>query len=138
MWCETLDHFASRYDVIAPDLAGFGDSAHLESPDRIERHAEQVLAVLDRLGIMQFRLIGHSMGGMIAQHMAASAGERIDRMVLYGTGPFGHTRTRFETADMTRQRLLTEGVAATAGHIAATWFVAGKEHPAYEPCVEIG
>jgi pimeloyl-ACP methyl ester carboxylesterase len=138
MWRETLDHFASRYDVIAPDLAGFGNSARLESPDRIEDHAEQVLAVLDRLGIKQFRLIGHSMGGMIAQHMAASVGERIDRMVLYGTGPYGHTRTRFETADMTRQRLLTEGVSATARHIAATWFVAGKDAPAYETCVEIG
>lgn len=138
MWRETIDHFASRYDVIAPDLAGFGDSAHLESPDRIEHHAEQVLAVVDRLGIKGFRLIGHSMGGMIAQHMAASVGGRIDRMVLYGTGPYGHTRTRFETADMTRQRLLTQGVAVTARHIAATWFVAGKDAPAYETCVEIG
>lgn len=138
MWRETLDHFASRYDVIAPDLAGFGDSAHLASPERIEHHAEQVLALLDRQGMKQFRLIGHSMGGMIAQHMAASAGKRIDRMVLYGTGPCGHTRTRFETADVTRQRLVTEGVAATARHIAATWFVAGKNAPAYETCVEIG
>jgi pimeloyl-ACP methyl ester carboxylesterase len=138
MWHETLDHFASRYDVIAPDLAGFGDSAHLESPERIEHHAEQVLALLGRLGIEQFRLIGHSMGGMVAQHMAASAGERIERMVLYGTGPYGHTRTRFETADVTRQRLRTEGVAATARHIAATWFVAGMDAPAYEMCVEIG
>ena len=59
-------------------------------------------------------------------------------MVLYGTGPYGHTRTRFETADMTRQRLLTEGVAATARYIAATWFVAGKDAPAYETCVGIG
>jgi pimeloyl-ACP methyl ester carboxylesterase len=138
IWRESLDHFASRYDTVAPDLGGFGASAHLESPDRIEHHAEQVVALLDRLGIRQFRLIGHSMGGMIAQHMAATIGERIDRMVLYGTGPYGHTRTRFETADMTRQRLLTEGVAATARHIAATWFVAGKDAPAYETCVEIG
>jgi pimeloyl-ACP methyl ester carboxylesterase len=138
MWRETIDHFAPRYDVIAPDLAGFGDSANLEPPDRIEHHAMQVFALLDRLGIKRFGLIGHSMGGMIAQQMAASASERIDRMVLYGTGPYGHTRTRFETADMTRQRLLTEGVAATARHIAATWFVAGKDAPAYETCVEIG
>ena len=138
MWSETSNYFAARYDVIAPDLAGFGNSAHLESFDRIEHHAEQVLAHLDRLGIKQFRLIGHSMGGMIAQHMAASVGERIDKMVLYGTGPYGHTRTRFETADVTRQRLLTEGVAATARHIAATWFVAGKEASAYEVCVDIG
>ena len=50
MWRETLNHFASRYDVIAPDLAGFGNSAHLESPDRIEHHADQVLASSIGLG----------------------------------------------------------------------------------------
>jgi pimeloyl-ACP methyl ester carboxylesterase len=138
MWRETSSHFASQYDVIAPDLAGFGDSAHLQSPDRIEHHAEQVLTLLDRLEIKRFRLIGHSMGGMIAQHMAATVSERIERLVLYGTGPYGHTRTRFETADATRHRLQIEGVAATARHIAATWFVAGEDAPAYGTCVEIG
>lgn len=138
MWRDLTDHFSGRYDVIAPDLAGFGQSAHLTAPDRIEHHAEQVLALMDALGVERFRLLGHSMGGMITQHMAATAGDRIERMVLYGTGPFGHTRTRFETAEATRQRLLTEGVAATARHIAATWFVAGKQAEGYETCVEIG
>jgi len=138
MWRRQLALYSGRFDVVAPDLAGFGGSAHLPGPDRIAHHAESVLALLQRLGIARFTVVGHSMGGMIAQQLAAVAGERIDRLVLYGTGPGGGLAGRFESTAVSRRRLETDGVAATARHIAATWFVDGERAPDFPMCAAIG
>lgn len=138
MWRGEIEHFADRYDVVAPNLAGFGDSAHLAGPDRIEPHAKKVLDLLDHLGIETFHLVGHSMGGMVVQHMVRLAGDRIARVVLYGTGSCGRMPGRFETADASRQKLAADGVAATSRRIAATWFVKGEDAECYDLCTTIG
>ncbi|MCQ0988746.1 alpha/beta fold hydrolase [Jiella marina] len=138
MWRNQIERFSDMFDVIAPDLAGFGEAHAEASPDRIEAHAEFVLDLLSRLGIERFDLVGHSMGGMIVQEMARMAPERISRLVLYGTGPRGVMPDRFEPIETSRQRMRRDGVAATARRIAATWFRDGANAPAYPLCAELG
>ena len=138
MWADQIATFADSYDVIAPDLAGFGDSGHLVSPATIDAHACSVLDLLSDLGIERFHLLGHSMGGMIVQQMAALAGERISRLILYGTGPVGRLPDRFETMDQSRRRLADDGVEAAALRIAATWFVTGSHAKGFGVCAEEG
>ncbi|WP_282605511.1 alpha/beta fold hydrolase [Pelagibius sp. Alg239-R121] len=138
MWRDQVVRFSSDYDVIAPDLAGFGESGALVSPVTIEAHAQSVLDLLDDLGIEDFHLLGHSMGGMVVQQMAAKAGKRISRLILYGTGPVGKLPDRFETMEESRRRLSDDGVAATALRIAATWFVAGSHAAGFQVCAEEG
>ncbi len=138
MWEQQLSAFAQDFRCIAPNLAGFGDSAGLPAPDTIEGHARQVLHTLDRLGVAGFHLLGHSMGGMVVQQMAAMAPERIERLVLYGTGPVGLLPDRFESIETSRQRLASDGLAATARRIAATWFERGAEAEGYATCVREG
>jgi pimeloyl-ACP methyl ester carboxylesterase len=120
MWDKQFSSFTGRFRCIAPNLAGFGDSAHLHAPDTIEGHASQVLQTLDDLGIGSFRLLGHSMGGMVVQQMAAMAPERISKLVLYGTGPVGLLPNRFESIETSRRRLAADGLEATARRVAAT------------------
>jgi len=138
MWGEQIEHFSKSFDVIAPDLAGFGASADRPAPDSIAGHAQLLLDLLDELQVDRFHLLGHSMGGMIVQQMAAMAPERIIRLVLYGTGPKGVLPDRFETIEASRQRLQGEGLAATGRRIAATWFMAGQDAPAFNLCVQAG
>lgn len=134
MWSDQIAAFAQSYDVIAPDLAGFGESSHLTSPVTVEAHAQSVLDLLSDLGIERFHLLGHSMGGMIVQEMAALAGEGISRLILYGTGPLGKLPERFETMADSRRRLSEDGVEATALRIAATWFVDGSDAEGFQVC----
>src|SRR5690606_29151668 len=47
--------------------------------------AQDLLALADQLGWARFSLVGHSMGGMIAQEMALRAPDRIERLVLMDT-----------------------------------------------------
>ena len=138
IWVTQVAQFCQNRDVICPDLAGFGASATLAAPDGIEGHARSVLALLDRLEVDTFDLLGHSMGGMIAQEMTRLAPHRISKLVLYGTGPQGVLPGRFETIAQSRTRLLQDGLAKTARRIAATWFLHGEAAEAFAICNSFG
>ena len=137
-WADQLAHFNKSYDVIAVNLAGFGDSAHLTAPDSIEGHAEMIWRTLDDLGVDQIYLLGHSMGGMIVQQMTAMQPARVVKLIAYGTGPVGNLPGRFETLDESRKRLVDDGTEATMRRIAATWLVSGEASPGYAACLEEG
>lgn len=75
------------YHVLSPDLRGHGDSDQPDAEDayRLDLFADDLFAVADRLGWTTFDLLGHSMGGMIAQVMVLRRPERISRLVLMDT-----------------------------------------------------
>lgn len=137
-WLDQMSALAPDHEVIAPDLPGFGTAAALPGPDTIAGFASAVTDCLDRLGIGRFALLGHSMGGMIVQEIAARHGDRVERLVLYGTGPLGRMPDRFEPLETSMQRLAAEGVAATADRISATWFRDGDRAAAYTLARDIG
>lgn len=136
-WKTQIKHLGDRFDVIAPELAGFGDSADGDACISIDGFAHQLLRFLDEINVDRFHLLGHSMGGMIAQHMAFVVPERVAYLVCYGTGPQGTMPNRFETIDMSRERLLADGVKATAQRIVATWFVDGENADDYQFCTQL-
>lgn len=136
-WAGQVETFGARFRVITPDLPGFGDNHAATTPDSIRGLASDVLAQLDAHGVDRFHLVGHSMGGMIVQEMSALAPDRIDRLVLYGTGPLGVMPGRFETIDESRRALRERGAAATGRRIAATWFLHGESGQGYDLCVEL-
>lgn len=109
--------------MITVDLPGFGLNYLMESPDTIRGYAEFVLNYLDLQGIDQFHLLGHSMGGMIVQEIVAMVPQRIDYLILYGTGPVGMLPNRFETIEESKRRLIADGPKSTGRRIAATWFM---------------
>ena len=127
----------SGIDVIAVDLPGYGENAHLSPLGSISAFAAWVLDALRSRGIARFNLIGHSMGGMIVQEMMAQAPDCVERLVLYGTGATGVLPGRFETIETSKQRAQSDGAQATARRIAATWFLETCKADAYEDCAHI-
>lgn len=125
-WEAQIAHFRTTHDVIAPDLPGFGEASDLPGRVGIEGLADYVIEVLDRLGVKDFALLGHSMGGMIVQTIAAKIPDRVKKLVLYGTGPLGLMPDRFETIDVSRQRLLADGIMKTIRRVGATWVLDSK------------
>lgn len=137
-WRGEIDHFADRYDVIAPNLPGFAEATDGSVCDSIGCMAESVYGTLDELGIERFTLLGHSMGGMIVQEMARMRPAAVSRLILYGTGPLGLMPDRFEPLATSRERLLSDGVAQTISRIGATWFMDGADAPAFPLVAGIG
>lgn len=67
--------------LVAVDLRGHGHSPWTP-PWGLEQHVADAVAVLDELGLARVPVLGHSFGGAIALHMARTAPERVDRLVL--------------------------------------------------------
>lgn len=136
-WQYQQEYFSRHFEVLTPDLPGFGKNTASTAPDTIGGFADFVLEWLDQAGVTSFHLLGHSMGGMIVQQMVAQAPERVDRLVLYGTGPVGLMPGRFETIEESREKVKRLGVETTGRSIAATWFLHGENGHGFDLCAQI-
>ncbi len=77
---------AAGHLTLAVDLPGYGLSPTIE-PFDLAGLARCVLALIDHLGVGPVVLVGHSMGGMVAQELAALAPDRLAGLVLASTSP---------------------------------------------------
>jgi 3-oxoadipate enol-lactonase len=91
-WDFQIPSLSRRYRIIAPDLRGFGLSEKA-GDYRVGTFAADVWTLLDRLGVVRFNLVGHSMGGAVALQMAVDRPERIERLVAADTLPSFETNT---------------------------------------------
>jgi pimeloyl-ACP methyl ester carboxylesterase len=82
------DPLASGREVILFDNAGIGRSSG-EVPETVAGMAAHVMAFLDGLHLDRCDVLGFSLGGMIAQHMAKDRPSIVRRMILVGTAPRG-------------------------------------------------
>lgn len=137
-WAQEMERFSGSFDVIAPNLPGFGSAADLDGCTSVEGMADAVLDLLDKLDVDEFRLLGHSMGGMIVQEMARKRPKQVAQLILYGTGPLGLMPDRFEPLATSKERLLKDGVTKSIHRVGATWFLAGEEASGYPLLCEIG
>ena len=78
------------------------------------------------------------MGGMIAQEMAKSDGNKISKLVCYSTGARGEMPGRFETVNESRENLKKNGLEMLTKNIAKTWFVRGENAKYFDVCIEAG
>jgi pimeloyl-ACP methyl ester carboxylesterase len=92
------------FDAIALDLPGYGDSPSIE-PYTLAGLAATLQATLDAARLERVALVGHSMGGMVAQELMAIAPQRVGALVLLATSPaFGRPGGAWQ-AEFLAQRL---------------------------------
>ncbi|WP_336320224.1 alpha/beta hydrolase [Streptomyces lavendofoliae] len=82
-----LDGEALGYAVV--DLRGYGEAKGAPGPYTTTQAAEDLLALADRLGWERFSVVGHSMGGSVAQRVLAAAPDRVRRLVGISPVPAG-------------------------------------------------
>jgi 3-oxoadipate enol-lactonase len=75
----------ATYRLIVPDVRGHVESGQTQAPYTMKQFADDMIGLLDALGIQQARVLGHSMGGTIAQQMAVDYPARVQAMVLAET-----------------------------------------------------
>lgn len=134
-WQGQIDYFSNEYDVIATNLPGYADHVLGDEGKPVESvsgFASFLNDLMDELGVETFSLVGHSMGGMIAQEFAINYPERLEKLVLYATGPDGSMPGRFESIEASRQRILKEGREETLTNTVSSWFLDYDEDPNYD------
>ena len=134
MWKLQKDYLKNYFRVITPALPGFGESYDAKSLNTINAMASTVLECIKEKKIDKFNLLGHSMGGMIVQEITKIAGDKVNKLICFATGPIGNIPDRFESLDVSIKRLKEEGIKETAKRIPPKWFVNGNKAKNYYLC----
>lgn len=118
MWApQTAALTAAGYRVIAPDLRGYGQSPVIPGTATLASLADDLAALLARLGIEQVVVGGVSMGGQIAMEMRLRHPGVVRALVLSDTSPLPETEDGKKYRRELAARLLAEGMKPYAEEV---------------------
>jgi pimeloyl-ACP methyl ester carboxylesterase len=82
VWKKYCSRLGQRYQVLSYDLYGHGDSAAPPQTPSVTLFSEQLIGLMDELGIHQAALVGFSLGGMINRRVAIDYPDRVSALAI--------------------------------------------------------
>lgn len=122
MWDAQADALSEHFRVVRYDTRGHGGSPVPAGPYDIDDLADDVVALLDTLGVEQAHFVGLSLGGMTGMRLAARNPERVDRLVVLCTG--AHLTPSSAWTDRAGN-VRANGSESVAEAVVARWFTPG-------------
>lgn len=122
-WIGNLKLLTEHYAVYAPDLPGFGNSQSIDDRFNVPEYVDFIERFSAELGLDQFYLIGHSVGGGIAIQYALDHPEKIKRLVLISSLFLGKEIAFWARYLSTPSILRHLGMAGLIMFDALTWFL---------------
>ena len=113
-WEPVLPALVDRFDVILFDNRGIGESDAPPGPYTAAEMAADAVQVLEEAGVERAHVVGTSLGGMVAQELALTSPNRVERLVLACTtpgGPKAHPMPQVTLALMAEAATLEPAVA---------------------------
>lgn len=126
IWDGIVDQLASDYRVICYDKRGHGLSEATPAPYAMTDHVNDLASLLDHLKVGRVAIVGLSVGGMIAQGLAALRPDLVYALVLCDTAH------KIGTAELWSRRIDLvgrDGITSIADEIMARWFTAPFRSP---------
>ncbi len=129
--------FAARFDLVAHDQRGMGRTEIPPGPYTMAEYAADAIALVDSVGWDRFRVVGISFGGMVAQELAVTRPERIERLALLCTSPGGAAGASYPLHEL--EQLPVEERLATSLRLLDTRFTPEwlATHPADQGLVDM-
>lgn len=119
VWDAVAARLAPSFRVLRHDLRGHGRSSAPPPPYTMQALGEDTVGLLDALGLDRVHLVGSSLGGMLAQQVAARHGPRLLSLTLANTAAVQTAAAAWQARiDLVRR----EGVAAIADGTLQRWF----------------
>ena len=116
LWNDVVPLVPAGHRVVIVDLLGYGRSDRpLGRPVSIRAHADRMIELLDILGINYACLVGHDVGGGIAQSLAVRYPQRVSRLLLVDSVAFAEWPTR--------DVKLARAMLPLTRHLPATWLL---------------
>jgi len=114
LWSEQIITLSTSYRVIAPDLRGFGDSDAVPGTATMDVMAQDVVLLLNHLGIARATICGLSMGGYVALALYKRLPSRVRALVLADTRAQSDTDEAKPGRYQQAEKALSEGMAGIA------------------------
>ncbi len=108
IWDEFIKGLVGEFQIIRPDLSGFGESEILPEHS-IELMSESVKAILDELGISKCVIIGHSLGGYVSVALAKKYPSLFSGLGLFHSHPFADVPEKKEERRKSIEFVKTNG-----------------------------
>lgn len=121
VWAPQVRDLGRDFKVITYDMLGHGQSDVPPEGVQLTCYAEQLLALLDHLGIQRAHVIGHSMGALIALEFALNYPQRCLRVAALNA-VFCRTPEQSEAVIQRASSLVTSGILAGLDATLARWF----------------
>ncbi len=125
-----LDALRVHFDVLAHDQRGLGATSIPDGPYTMAEYAADAAALAEHVGWDRYRVVGVSFGGMVAQELAVTWPERIERLALCVTssgGAGGSSYPLHDLAAMTDEERAALGATLLDTRFTPEWLA---EHPA--------
>jgi len=119
IWHEVAGLLGSTFDVVLPDLRGFGGSSAPGEDYGMAEMAADLVGLLDHLGLGRVSIAGHSMGGYIALAFARAYPERVAGLGLVSSQTRADPPDRREGRLATARQVAEQGVGFIADSMAA-------------------
>lgn len=110
---KVINGFAADREVILFDNAGVASSGS-KTPASVLEMTKHFVTFIKALGLKEIDLLGHSLGGMIAQQLALDHPELVRHIILVGTGPRGGEGMTFTELSIDEMRANPENTVLTA------------------------
>ncbi|WP_157016989.1 3-oxoadipate enol-lactonase [Mesorhizobium xinjiangense] len=126
IWDALIGQLGGDYRIVRYDKRGHGLSEATPAPYRMDDHIGDIESLLSHLGVSSCAIVGLSVGGVIAQGLAARRPDLVKALVLMDTAH------RIGTAAMWNQRIdavMTNGIAPIADAIMERWFTPAYRTP---------
>jgi len=121
IWTDVVNGLKARAEIICIDCRGHGWSSRAPLSHAIERYADDIAEVLDKVGWDKVIVAGCSMGGCIAQAFAARHPKRVSAMTLIDTTAWYGEKAPQEWRERA-QKARAQGLASMAAFQATRWF----------------
>ena len=118
IWNDVAPLLETDFDLLIPDLRGFGESDVMEADDSMIGFASDIAGLLTHLKIRNAFLAGHSMGGYVALAFAREYEDRVAGLALVSSQVLPDPADRKEARYATAEQVLKEGVGSVVESMA--------------------
>lgn len=125
VWTPQINDLAADFDVLVYDMWGHGQSALVEGPPALSQYAQQLRDLLDTIGLAQVRVVGHSMGALVALEFALECPARCTGVVAMNA-VFTRSEEQRLLVHQRASELLHHGIQANLDDTLKRWFGIGN------------